>query len=301
MAKTRKVCLVTGASRGIGKGIALALCKAGHKVYITGRTRVATKKSPVTMDSTAAEINKAALPAGGRCIPIFCDHSDDASTKSVFDLVAKQNGGRLDVLVNNAYAAVNAIVDSASQKFWEKDLSVWDASHNVGLRSHYVCSVLASQLMVPRKEGLIVNISSFGGLEYAWFANDVAYGVGKAALDRLGSDMAHELKKHNVCCVTLWPGTVRTELVGDRPGFENGETPEFTGRCVVAISENLDAIFPARTGRVLLSTELAKEFHFTDLDGKLPNSHPEDLREKMATPPRHWVLKGGEKYLTSKI
>ena len=151
--------------------------------------------------------------------------------------------------------------------------------------------------MVPRKEELIVNISSFGGLRIRVVANDVAYGVGKAALDRPKSDMAHELKKHNVCCVTLWPGTVKTELVGDRPGFENGETPEFTGRCVVAISENLDAIFPARTGRVLLSTELAKEFHFTDLDGKLPNSHPADLREKMATPPRHWVFERWRKVL----
>ena len=296
----QKVCLVTGASRGIGKGIALALGKAGHKVYITGRTKVATKKSPVAMDTTAAEINKASISTGGRCIPIICDHADDESTKNVFDRIMKENG-RLDILVNNAYAAVNAILETSKQKFWEKDLSVWNASHNVGLRSHYVCSVFASKIMVPRNEGLIVNISSFGGLEYAWFANDIAYGVGKAALDRLGSDMAHELKKHNVCCVTLWPGTVRTGLVGDNPGFENGETPEFCGRCVLAISENLNKIFPSRTGRILLSTELAAEFHFTDVDGKIPNSHPGDLREQMSAAPKHWLLKGGDKYISSKM
>ena len=301
MSTSQKICLVTGASRGIGKGIALALCKAGHKVYITGRTKVATKKSPVAMDTTAAEINKVSISSGGQCIPIICDHADDESTKNVFETIVKENNGRLDILVNNAYAAVNALLESNNQKFWEKDLSIWNASHNVGLRSHYVCSVYASKIMVPKQQGLIVNISSFGGLEYAWFANDIAYGVGKAALDRLGNDMAHELKKHNVCCVTLWPGTVRTELVGNNPGFENGETPEFSGRCVLAISENLNKIFPSRTGRILLSTELAEEFDFTDIDGKIPNSHPNDLREQMTTPPKHWVLSGGNKYISSKM
>merc|ERR1712007_217143 len=113
----------------------------------------------------AAEICDAAK-GKGTCIGILCDHSDDASVEALFDTVERERG-RLDILVNNAYGAVNSILETAGKKFWEKSPSVWDASNNVGLLSHYVASVFAARCMVPQKRGLIVNISSVGGLRYA--------------------------------------------------------------------------------------------------------------------------------------
>ena len=163
------------------KGIAMQLAKAGGVVYITGRTLTSTKKTPGTLAGAVDEINAAA--PNGNCIGVACDHSDDAATEALFRRVIDENG-RIDVLVNNAYSAVNTIMETAGKKFWEKEPSVWDKSNDVGLRSHYVASVFAARHMVSARKGLIVNVSSFGGWRYAGFATDVAYGVGKAASDR---------------------------------------------------------------------------------------------------------------------
>ena len=290
----RKVAIVTGASRGIGKGIARQLALAGATVYITGRTLVSTPTSPGSVNDTVKEINAAC--GADRCIGVICDHADDKSTEQLFDRVNREQHQKLDILVNNAYAAVHAIMDTDRQKFWEKPLNMWDLSHNVGLRSHYVCSVFAAKMMIRRKTGTIVNISSFGGLEYAWFANDVAYGVGKCALDRMSADMAYELKRYNVACVTLWPGAVKTELIELRRGtdeksaFANGESVEFAGASIVALVAK-DNYAMERTGKILFTTELAHELGFTDVDGTIPKSHPEKLRDRMVNaPPTHWVL-----------
>ena len=233
------VAVVTGASRGIGKGIATQLAKAGGTVYITGRTLTASKKTPGTLAGAVEEINLAAPT--GRCIGVQCDHSDDAAVQALFEKVMSEND-RVDVLVNNAYGAVNSILDTAGKRFWEKDPAVWDASNDVGLRSHYVASVFAARHMVKAGKGLIVNVSSFGGWKYAGFATDVAYGVGKAASDRMANDMGVELKKHGVAAVSLWPGAVSTELIKEAYGpggfGSNAETPEFAGAAVVALASD---------------------------------------------------------------
>ena len=151
-----KVCLVTGAARGIGRGIALQLGQAGATVYITGRTQT-------NLSDCAQEIKE----RGGHPIPVVMDHGVDSDVEKLFERINSEQSGRLDLLVNNAYAGVNTIFTNMGKKFWETEpVTTWDMINGVGLRGHYICTTLASRMMVPRKSGLIVNVSSSGGLKY---------------------------------------------------------------------------------------------------------------------------------------
>ncbi|CAB1317214.1 unnamed protein product [Coregonus sp. 'balchen'] len=221
MALSGWVCLVTGASRGIGRGIALQLSEAGATVYITGRQEK-------TLKETAAQVKE----RGGNCVPVVCDSSSDEDIKYLFDQIQREQNGRLDILVNNAYAGVQAIFTNMGKKFWETDPTIWDSINNTGLRGHYFCSVYASRMMVAQGRGLIVVISSMGGLRYLF---NVSYGVGKAACDRLAADTAVELRSRGVASISLWPGAVQTELFRDV--FANGETTELSGKCIVELAK----------------------------------------------------------------
>jgi NAD(P)-dependent dehydrogenase (short-subunit alcohol dehydrogenase family) len=267
-----KVALVTGASRGVGKGCALELGAAGATVYLTGRTlEEGTAPLPGTIGATAAEIEQ----EGGQAVAVRCDHRDDAQVAAVFERIDRE-AGRLDVLVNNAFLIPRELTQG--KPFWEVPISNWDDMLDVGTRSAYVASVYAAQRMVPARRGLIANISSSGAREYAWH---VAYGVGKAALDRLTADTAHELRPHGVAVVSLWPGLVLTErlrpLVGktDQLDFDGAESQRFTGRAVAALAADPDAL--ERSGRAWPSRQLADEYGFTDVDGTLPKG---PLRER---------------------
>ncbi|XP_008533659.1 dehydrogenase/reductase SDR family member 1 [Equus przewalskii] len=262
-----QVCVVTGASRGIGRGIALQLCQAGATVYITGRHLD-------TLQVTAQE----AQSRGGRCVPVVCDSSQESQVQSLFEQVNEEQG-RLDVLVNNAYAGVQAILTNAKKPFWESPASLWDDMNNVGLRGHYLCSVYGARLMVPAGRGLIVVISSAGGLQYLF---NVSYGVGKAACDRLAADCAQELRCHGVSYVSLWPGLVQTELLKDhlmkddntedslfnlvRNRFSSAETTEMSGKCVVALATDPNIL--SLSGKVLPSCDLARRYGLRDVDGR---------------------------------
>ncbi|MBK7580350.1 MAG: SDR family NAD(P)-dependent oxidoreductase [Myxococcales bacterium] len=175
-----KLALVTGASRGVGRGVALALGDAGMTVVVTGRTLEGSR----SVRDTADEVTR----RGGRGIALRCDHANDDDVRQVFRRIEAELG-RLDVLVNDMFQIPSEPMFGVP--FWEQSLSLWDQMHRVGLRSHYVASVLAAPLMIPQKRGLIANISSFGG---AGFQLNVAYGVGKAGVDRLARDMAHDLQ-----------------------------------------------------------------------------------------------------------
>ena len=131
-----KVALVTGASRGIGKGIAIALGEASALVYITGRSANQTN-SIETISSSLLETKSAVEKAGGICIAVPVDHSDDQQIKSLFEQIDREQNGRLDLLVNNAYSGVRSLIAAKGKPFWESDLSLWDACNQVGLRSHY--------------------------------------------------------------------------------------------------------------------------------------------------------------------
>lgn len=274
------VALVTGATRGLGRGIAIGLGEAGATVYITGRTLTPTDAAAGSLIDTSSAVQE----AGGTCIPVPLDHSDDVQVQDLFNQIQSEQNGHLDLLVNNAYGGVTAIKDSYGTPFWELSPTMWDASNNVGLRSHYVASTYAARLMVPRQRGLICNISSWGGLAYIF---NVAYGAGKSACDRLATDMAVELKPHNVAALSLWPGIVGTELMtqffqetsvsspSDVPidsiqtGF-NWETPLLTGRVIAALAA--DSTIMGRTGRVQIVAELARHYGITDAKGNRPAS-----------------------------
>jgi NAD(P)-dependent dehydrogenase (short-subunit alcohol dehydrogenase family) len=260
-----RVALVTGASRGIGKGCALELGAAGATVYVTGRTvRPGSDPLPGTIGETAAEIDV----LGGTGIAVACDHRDDAQVEALFERVRAERG-RLDVLVNNAFIIPPLL--TSGRKFWEAPISDYDDMLDVGTRSAYVASWHALRLMLPVQRGLIANVSSSGAVGYAWH---VAYGMGKSALDRFTADAAHELRKRGVSVVSLWPGLVRTERVQGQAGLEKlfedngGESPRFTGRAVAALAADPDV--HRFTGRALAVRELADLYGFRDVDGRLP-------------------------------
>jgi dehydrogenase/reductase SDR family member 1 len=260
-----KVAVVTGASRGIGKGCAFELAAAGSIVYVTGRTaEEGTGSRPGSLAATVAEI----ADAGGRAVAVRCDHSDDADVERLFSRVLTEES-RIDVLVNNAFAAPERI--DPSVPFWETPIADWDAMIDVGTRSAYVSSHNAARAMVVEKRGLIVNVSSAGAVR---FFHHLAYGVGKAALDRFTRDAARPLALHDIAIVSLWPFLVRTETVVQLPWVDLAETesPRFCGRGVVALAADPDVL--RWTGRALTTRAVANEYRFTDVDGVLPPEQP---------------------------
>lgn len=191
--------LVTGASRGIGFGIASALVEAGASVSITGR-KIASLQEACTK-----------MKGPGDCVPLQVDSADDGALEELFSKF-----DRLDILVNNAFTFAGQVDPYVGLPFWEKGETaghMFDAANQVGLRSHYVASVHGAKIMAKQTSGLIVQISSAGGLAYFF---DVAYGLGKAAVDRMAADMQIELAAYNVTCVSVWPGLVETEEVVKR-------------------------------------------------------------------------------------
>ncbi len=265
-----RIALVTGASRGVGKGIALGLGEAGATVYITGRTveeGAAAVPLPGTIGATAAEVGR----LGGEGIAVRCDHRDDDQVRAVFERIKREHG-RLDVLVNNVWGGYEYFNDGSEfwneRGFWTAPLSRWDNMFAAGVRAHYVASVLAAPLMVERRSGLIVNISFWAAQKPTM---GIAYGAAKAASDQMARCMAHELREHNVAVVSLYPGLVRTEAVLKASDFfdlSNSESPQFTGRAVAALAA--DAEIMQRSGQVLVGAALALEYGFSDVDGKQP-------------------------------
>jgi NAD(P)-dependent dehydrogenase (short-subunit alcohol dehydrogenase family) len=279
-----KVTLVTGATRGIGKGIAIGLGEAGAIVYITGRRLDNTSDANYDVSGSLRETQSAVEEVGGVCIPIQVDHTNDEQVRLLFERIQDEQKGKLDLLVNNAYSGVQALRDAQGKPFWDCEPSLWDACNNVGLRSHYVASIFAARLMSQHQQGLICTISSWGGMSYIFGA---AYGAGKAACDRLAADMAVELKPHNIASVSIWPGIVGTEHISrlaDQMGEKkttgqknsllseryNWETPLLTGRVIAKLASEANVIY--RTGRVQIVAELAKQYGLVDQDGNLPAS-----------------------------
>jgi NAD(P)-dependent dehydrogenase (short-subunit alcohol dehydrogenase family) len=274
-----QIALVTGASRGIGKGIAVELATAGAKVYFTGRTTAEDPERPGTVGATEAEI----LDEGGLAVGMVCDHHVDSQVAAVFERI-REDEGRLDLLVNNATAEMGSMV---GKKFWELPLDIWDDVIGVGLRSHYVASWYAAPLMIERGRGLIVNVSSHGSREYLM---GVSYGVGKAGVEKLTNDMAKEFTEHGVAVMSIWPGLCKSEnrLVHAETqpdgrvtlfglDLSYAETPHFPGRAVVALASDAEPM--KRTGQAFWVADLAREYGFTDIDGTIPDA--EKLHEQL--------------------
>lgn len=266
-----KTALVTGATRGVGRGIALGLAEAGAHVYFTGRTHGGSAAQPEalsgTLEETALEIER----LGGTATPIACDHRNDADTARAFAAI-EETGAGLDILANAAWAGYEQVFSpdafTWTNKFWEQPIATWDAMSAVGLRSAFVASQHAARLMVPRGRGLIVNVSYWAAQRY--FGN-VPYGVFKCATDRLTQDCALELREHHVAVLSLYPGLVRTERVlrgAEYFDMSNSESEQFSGRAVAALAAD-DGIM-LRSGSVQVAAAVAQEFGFADVDGKRP-------------------------------
>jgi NAD(P)-dependent dehydrogenase (short-subunit alcohol dehydrogenase family) len=264
-----RVAVVTGASRGIGKGVALALASEGATVYVTGRT-VAPGSSPLpgTVGETAAQCDE----RGGRGIAVQVDHGKDDQVAALFEQVEREQG-RLDILVNNAFTLSDDLTEP--KPFWEKPLSNWEMV-DVGVRSNFVAAWHAARIMVAQKSGLIVAISGYTGVAYTY---SVVFGTSKSAVDRMARDMAIELKPHNVASISLWQGLTLTELaqrnLANIPGLDEGAatrpkdacSPEFPGRVIAALASDPDRM--RHSGATLITAELAREYGVTDIDGKI--------------------------------
>jgi NAD(P)-dependent dehydrogenase (short-subunit alcohol dehydrogenase family) len=265
-----KVAVVTGASRGIGRGVALVLAEYGATVYITGRTvKPGDYYLPGTVGQTASECNERGAQSGGKGIAVACDHGDDAQVAALFEQVRREQG-RLDILVNNAFTISDDLLDG--KPFWEKPLSnleMWD----VGVKSNYVAAWHAAKIMAPRNSGLIVAISGFAAVTYTY---SVIFGTSKSAADRMARDMAIELQPYKVASLTLWQGLTLTEKARDnlaRMGQKmtksitnmTGASVEHPGRVIAALAVDPDLM--KRSGGEFITAELAQEYGITDVDG----------------------------------
>ena len=262
---TPPIAVVTGASRGAGRGIAHALGVAGWRVYLTGRTEALT--------AAAREVTA----AGGEGVAVRTDHADDASVAELFARVSDDND-HLDLLVNNAAAISDALTNPAP--FWEKPLELADVL-DVGLRSAYVASWCAAPLLLRTEHGLIAFTSSPGSVCYM---HGPAYGAQKAGVDKMVADMAVDFAGTGVSTVSIWMGILLTERLqqafGDNAaalaGFaEHAETPEFTGRLIDALFRDPDVA--TLNGHTVIAAELAERYGLTDEAGRRPPSHRDAL------------------------
>ena len=246
-----QVALVTGASRGVGRGVAIGLSHAGATVFATGRTI------------------KQAEPGEG-IHPIACDHTDDQPSRPSSGRWKRPPADWISWSTSPG-AAIERMVEDGRftyiAPFWQQPLWRWDAMMTAGVRAAFVASQHAARLMVPARRGLIVNISFWAAQKYL---GNTVYGIAKAATDKMTSDMAHELKPHGVTAVSLYPGLVRTEAVLAAGCFDlsNSESPEFIGRVIASLAADPDV--SSRNGATLVAAAVAEEYGVTDVDGRRP-------------------------------
>jgi len=278
------VAVVTGASRGAGRGIAVELGAAGATVYVTGRSTRAQPADtygqllalsdmpavPGSIDDTADEVTR----VGGHGIAVRCDHTREDEVKALFAQVERE-AGRLDLLVNNAWGGHETFNGVFDAPFWEHPLANWDSMFDRGVRNHLVASRSAAPLMVREKHGLIVTTTFWDRGRY--MKGNLFYDLAKAAMTRLAFGMAEELKPHGVASVAVSPGWMRTEFVlaghktdeahwQERPALAGTESPRYLGRAVAALAGDPKVL--EKTGEVLRVADLAGAYGFTDIDGR---------------------------------
>lgn len=279
-----RVAVVTGASRGAGRGIALELGAAGATVYVTGRS---TRDRPAgtyaqllalsgmaavpgSIDDTADEVTR----QGGRGIAVPCDHTNEEDVAALFARVARE-AGRLDLLVNNAWGGHETFDGVFDAPFWEHPLAHWDAMFERGVRNHLLASRCAAPMLVRQKKGLVVTTTFWDRDRY--LRGNLFYDLAKASMTRLAFGMAQDFGPHGVASVAVSPGWMRTEFVlaghgtdeahwQERPALARTESPRYLGRAVAALAG--DPTVMDKSGEVLRVADLAQAYGFTDIDGR---------------------------------
>ena len=278
------VAVVTGASRGAGRGIAVELGAAGATVYVTGRSKRERPADtygqlmalsdlvalPGSIDDTADEVTR----LGGRGIAVRCDHTSEQDVAALFARV-ERDAGRIDLLVNNAWGGHETFTGVFEAPFWEHPLSNWDSMFDRGVRNHLLASRCVAPLMVRQKKGLVATTTFWDRGHY--LRGNLFYDLAKASMTRLAFGMAQELKPHGVASVAVSPGWMRTEFVlaghksdeahwQERPELARTESPRYLGRAIAALAA--DARVMDKSGEVLRVADLAREYGFTDIDGR---------------------------------
>lgn len=264
------VALVTGASRGIGRGVALAFLAKGMTVHVTGRTVTdAQAASHPQLEGSLNGLKTEAERLPGNLIVHVCDHSDDTQTEAAI-AAAIRHSGRIDILVNNAWPGYENMVEGTDftwvKPFWEQPMWRWDAMIGVALRTAFVASRAVAPSMVARETGLIVNISFWAAQKHN---GNAIYGIAKAAADKMATDFAHELRPYDVTAISLYPGLVRTEAVMRNAEYfdmSNSESPQFVGLAIASLWADPNRL--EKTGKVHVTADLACEYGFVDIDGK---------------------------------
>ena len=273
-----KVALVTGASRGAGRGIAQVLGEEGATVYVTGRSArggPVTEGRSGTIDQTAEMVTA----RGGVGIPVLCDHTVDEEVEALLEQV-RRDQGRLDLLVNNVWGGYEQYSRADfDAPFWEQPLWRWDRMFDAGVRAHYLTSRLAAPIMIARHSGLMVNTTFW---DRGKCLSGLPYDLAKTAINRLAYAMALDLRPYGVAAVALSPGWMRTEAILNAygtdeehwqqvPDLARTESPQYIGRAVAALSADTQVM--EKTGRILTVGDLAREYGFTDHDGRQPPAY----------------------------
>jgi NAD(P)-dependent dehydrogenase (short-subunit alcohol dehydrogenase family) len=276
------IVVVTGASRGGGRGIALALGDEGATVYVTGRSVRDDSTRPDLRSATIDETAERVSARGGIGIPVRCDHTDDDQVAALFDRVHSEQG-RIDLLVNNVWGGYEdyASHDDFDRPFWEQPLTRWDKMFDAGVRAHFTASQAAARRMIPNRRGLIVSTTFW---DRGKALSSLPYDVAKNAINRSIYDMALELRAHNIAAVAVSPGWMRTEAVLKQyglpiddsvrelpPDLTRTESVQYIGRAVAALACDPNVL--KKSGQVFPAGDLAREYGFTDVDGSQPPAY----------------------------
>ncbi|MBS0366519.1 MAG: SDR family NAD(P)-dependent oxidoreductase [Proteobacteria bacterium] len=271
-----KVALVTGASRGAGRGIALGLGDHGMTVYVTGRS---TRASDSPLGGTVQETADLVTRGGGRGIPVICDHADPRAIERLLQQIEREQG-RLDILHNNVTFIHDEL--TAPSPFWQRSVDLVKIL-DVGLKSAYYACYYAAPMLLRQKRGLIAFSSSFGA---ACYMHGPAYGAQKAGVDKFAADMGVDFENDGVCCVSLWMGPLQTErfarALAERPEqyqqfADVVETPQFTADVLWAIANDPDNM--KLSGQTLVVAEIAQRYGIRDRNGRQPPSYRASLGE----------------------
>ncbi|MCF6139406.1 SDR family oxidoreductase [Pseudalkalibacillus berkeleyi] len=273
-----QIAVVTGATRGAGRGIAMMLGEAGATVYVTGRS-TRTNTSEMGRSETIEETAELVNAQGGIGIPVRVDHTIESDVKDLFQQIEQEQNGKLDILVNDVWGG-DPLTDWTSP-FWEHSLENGMKIQRQAVHSHMITSYYAAPLMVRNKKGIIIEVTD--GVDYSYRGN-LYYSLAKISAIHLAEAMAKDLDDHNVTCVAISPGFLRSEAMLDHfgvteenwqaaaeqdPHFIASETPFYIGRAIASLASDPNA--HVKTGKALSSWELSREYPFNDIDGRRPD------------------------------